>query len=145
MQGLGGEGPQLARQGEASSGAVLGQLLARHELGNLRRKQRVWGARSRGAGEGQRRERVWGLWSQTGGGLEGSGEGLRETAGLQLPREGGKTGRGETCSGWTRAGPGSWGPRGSLCLILRGAPGLSHFPPQGTWPLDSTPTRNKGP
>lgn len=79
MQGLGGEGPQLARQGEASSGAVLGQLLTRHELGNLRRKQRVWGARSRGAGEGQRRERVWGLWSQTGGGLEGSGEGLRET------------------------------------------------------------------
>lgn len=44
VQGLGGEGPQLARQGEASSGAILGELwgscrklLKRHELGNLQR------------------------------------------------------------------------------------------------------------
>lgn len=44
VQGLGSEGPQLAGQGEASSGAVLGELwgscrklLKRHELGNLQR------------------------------------------------------------------------------------------------------------
>lgn len=44
MQGLGSEGPQLAGQGEASSGAILGELwgscrklLKRHELGNLQR------------------------------------------------------------------------------------------------------------
>lgn len=40
----------------------------------------MWGAQSRGAGEGkgQRRERVWELWGQTGGGLEETEE-LRET------------------------------------------------------------------
>lgn len=48
VQGLGGEGPQLAGQGEASSGAILGELwgscrklLKRHELGNLKRTQSV--------------------------------------------------------------------------------------------------------
>ena len=41
----------------------------------------MWGAWSRGAreGEGQRRERVRELWGQTGGGLEETGEELRET------------------------------------------------------------------
>lgn len=39
MQGLGGEGAQLAWQGEASSGAALRELLAHHELGNLRRTE----------------------------------------------------------------------------------------------------------
>lgn len=46
VQGLGGKGPQLAGQGEASSGAILGELwgscrklLKRHELGNLQRPQ----------------------------------------------------------------------------------------------------------
>lgn len=60
MQGLGSEGPQLAGQGEASSGAVLGELLRgsgrklleRHELGNLQRapqsisqQEELWGRR----------------------------------------------------------------------------------------------------
>lgn len=59
VQGLGGEGPQLARQGEASSGAILGELwgscrklLKRHELGNLRK--RVQGESGDGADRQQR-------------------------------------------------------------------------------------------
>lgn len=58
VQGLGGEGPQLARQGEASSGAILGELwgscrkiLKRHELGNLQRAQSVSGQINCGGGE----------------------------------------------------------------------------------------------
>lgn len=77
MQGLGGEGPQLARQGEASRGAILGELwgprgelLKRHELGNLQRTQceqmrkTAEGEGGEGGvcqvnkGEGQRTERV---------------------------------------------------------------------------------------
>lgn len=48
VQGLGGEGAQLAWQGEASSGAILGefwgpwgQLLTHHELGNLQRTESI--------------------------------------------------------------------------------------------------------
>lgn len=59
MQRLGGEGPQLARQGEATSGAFLGKLwgsrgklLERHELGNLQRRQSV--SSQGGPGEGGR-------------------------------------------------------------------------------------------
>lgn len=62
MQGLGGEGPQLARQGEASSGAVLGELwgprgelLQRHELGNLQREHSV--SRQGACGRGVRGRR----------------------------------------------------------------------------------------
>lgn len=50
VQGLGGEGAQLARQGEASSGAILGEfwgsrgeLLTHHELGNLQRTESIKG------------------------------------------------------------------------------------------------------
>lgn len=58
VQGLGGEGPQLARQGEASSGAILGELwgscrklLKRHELGNLQRARSVSRQTNCGGGE----------------------------------------------------------------------------------------------
>lgn len=50
MQGLGGEGAQLARQGEASRRAILGELrgprgelFTHHELGNLQRTESVSG------------------------------------------------------------------------------------------------------
>lgn len=68
MQGLGGKGPQLARQGEATSGAIMGELwgpwqefLAHHELGNLQRTQSV-------SGQGACREgQEGGTAKQTGG------------------------------------------------------------------------------
>lgn len=81
VQGLGGEGPQLARQGEASRGAILGELrgprgelLERHELGNLQRRQceqtrkTVEGEGGERGGcqgnkeEGQRTEKVRRIW-----------------------------------------------------------------------------------
>lgn len=50
VQGLGGEGAQLARQGEASSRAILrelwgprAELLTHHELGNLQRAESAIG------------------------------------------------------------------------------------------------------
>lgn len=59
VQGLGGEGPQLAGQGEASSGAILRELwgscrklLKRHELGNLQRTPSVSRQENVGAEKG---------------------------------------------------------------------------------------------
>lgn len=70
MQGLGGEGPQLARQGEASRGTILGELwgprgelLERHELGNLQRTQHE--QRRETADEAERTRRIQG--QRTGG------------------------------------------------------------------------------
>lgn len=85
VQGLGGEGPQLAGQGEASSGAILGELwgscrklLKRHELGNLQRTQSVSRQEKHG-GEGGGRERGRESKARRTGGQRGGLGGQSET------------------------------------------------------------------
>lgn len=66
MQGLGGEDAQLAWQGEASSGAILGefwgpwgQLLTHHELGNLQRTESIRSKELMEGAGGDRRTVKW--------------------------------------------------------------------------------------